>query len=282
MYKHVSQVFHSVLLGIFIAICASTIYYLKHEPITASTSASNTDPVEQITGAHDSAWTRLRPGLERRVIAIENEQGQKVESLHIWRLDQQYFRLDVAYHDSPQSLEAWQKETGALLVVNGGYFSIHNKRYTPDGLTIVNGAVAGRSFDGTAGMLAITYAWAELRWLAEKPYQTGEALQAGLQSFPVLVSPGGVLGFGAERENYARARRTVMAQDKNGRILFMVAPQGYFTLHQLSAYLSQADFNLDVAINLDGGGSTGVLITNPRELIPSKVLLPFVILVYPR
>jgi len=107
-------------------------------------------------------------------------------------------------------------------------------------------------------------------------------LQAALQAFPMLVKPGGELGFGAERENYAKARRTVIAQDKDGRILFIVAPFGYFTLHQLSVYLTESDLNLDIAVNLDGGGSTGILVTNPREIIPSRVLLPFVILVYAR
>jgi hypothetical protein len=62
----------------------------------------------------------------------------------------------------------------------------------------------------------------------------------------------------------------------------MVAPQGYFTLHELSVYLTESDLNLDVALNLDGGGSTGILIANPREIISPNTLLPFVILVYPR
>ena len=131
-------------------------------------------------------------------------------------------------------------------------------------------------------MLAIHQNQAQLRSLAQKPYNSNEPLQAALQSFPILVQPGGKLGFGAEREDHARARRTVIAQDKNGRILFIVAPEGYFTLHELSAYLTQSDLNLDIAVNLDGGGSTGILVTNPREIIPSKVLLPFVILVYAR
>jgi exopolysaccharide biosynthesis protein len=96
------------------------------------------------------------------------------------------------------------------------------------------------------------------------------------------VKPGGELGFGAGRENHASARRTVMAQDRDGRILFMVAPQGYFTLHQLSVYLTESDLNLDIAVNLDGGGSTGILVANPRELIAPTRPIPFVILVYPR
>jgi hypothetical protein len=67
-----------------------------------------------------------------------------------------------------------------------------------------------------------------------------------------------------------------------GWILLLVTPEGYFTLHQLSVCLTGSDLNLDIAVNLDGGGSTGILVADPQEVIPSKVLLPFVILVYPR
>jgi len=216
------------------------------------------------------------------VIPIYNNQKQLVESLYIWRLDQKYFRMDVAFSGAPKTLETWQKETSASMVVNGGYFSIANERYSADGLTVLNGRTYGRSFAGFGGMLAIRAGQAELRWLAEKPYDPDETLQAAMQSFPILVRPGGKLGFGPEREDHAGARRTVIAQDKEGRILLMVAPQGYFTLHQLSAYLTESDLDLDIAVNLDGGGSTGLMVADPREIIPSKVLLPFVILVYAR
>jgi hypothetical protein len=226
----------------------------------------------------------VQPGLERRVVQIYDSQKQPVEAVYMWRLDQNYFRLDVAFDERPRSLEAWQAETGAALVVNGGYFSIENERYFADGLTVLNGAASGNSFTGFGGMLAITGRgrFAELRWLVEKPYDPSERLDAALQSFPMLVKPGGQLGFGSEREDHVSARRTVIAQDRLGRILFIVAPQGYFSLHQLSAYLTESDLDLDVAINMDGGGSTGLLVAEPREVIPAKVLLPFVILVYGR
>jgi uncharacterized protein YigE (DUF2233 family) len=225
----------------------------------------------------------IQPGLEKRVLEIYNSQNQLVESVHIWRIDQTSFRMDIAYDNTPKSLDAWQQETNALMVVNGGYYSIRNENYYyPDGLTIVDGKPFGRSFHGFGGMLAIGEQRAELRWLAEKPYDPAEPLRAALQSFPILVEPGGGLGYGPEKESYAKARRTVIAQDRDGRILFIVAPQGYFTLHQLSAYLTESDLHLDMAINLDGGGSTGILVAEPRELIAPTRPIPFVILVYPR
>ncbi len=230
----------------------------------------------------DTGWQVLQPGLERRMIRLFNDQNQHIESLYIFRLDQNLFRLDVAYRETPLPLEDWQKETNALMIVNGGFFREENEKPIPNGLTIINGQASGSSYDGFGGMLAINDGWAEVRGLAQKPYAPGEPLWAGLQSFPLLVKPGGEIGFPAEFEDNIRARRTVVAQDKEGRILFIITPRGHFTLHQLSLYLTQSDLNLDTALNLDGGPSSGVLLSNPREIIPSQTLLPIVILVYAR
>jgi hypothetical protein len=255
-------------------------------PTATSTSTLPPLPLPSFTSTPepipDTGWQLLQPGLERRMVRLFNDQNQHIESLYIFRLDQNYFRLDVAYHETPQNIEDWQKETNALLVVNGGFFRVENEKYIPNGLTIVNGQAFGSSYESFGGMLAITEGWAELRWLAQKPYISGESLQAGLQSFPVLVKPGGELGFPAEFEDNVQARRTVIGQDQDGRILFIVTPRGHFTLHQLSLYLTESDLNLDIAINLDGGPSSGIMLAEPREIIPSQTLLPLVILVYPR
>jgi len=272
MVRTVSSVLHTFLFLVLVGTVGSSIYYIK--------SAPNQPPI--LESIPEPGWSRLKPGLDSRVIEIYDDQNGLVESLHIWRIDQNYFRLDVAFDGTPKSLETWQKETNASLVVNGGYYSIDNERYFADGLTISNGETTGRSFTGFGGMLAISQNQVELRWLVQKPYDPFESLVAALQSFPILVLPGGGLGFGAERENYVAARRTVIAQDRRGRILFIVAPQGYFTLHQLSLYLTKSDLNLDIAVNLDGGGSTGILVAEPWEVIPPTRPLPFVILVFTR
>jgi uncharacterized protein YigE (DUF2233 family) len=289
MYQRVSRTLHFLillLLLILLGTCGSSFYFIMDEPGVTPAATFTSTPTLSVSPTVDIVpeigWSLLQSGLERRVIPIYDDQNQPVESVHIWRLDQYYFRMDVAYDETPKSLESWQRETNALMVVNAGFYSVENERYFPDGLTIVNGKASGRSFNGFGGMLAIGESRAELRWLVQKPYDPYEPLQAALQSFPILVQPGGGLGFGAERENNVSARRTVIGQDKAGRILFIVAPQGYFTLHQLSLYLTESDLNLDIAVNLDGGGSTGILVASPREIIPPTRSLPFVILVYAR
>jgi hypothetical protein len=275
MMRTVSSILHTFLFVAVLGAFGSSVYFIRTAP-------GSPLPVFETIPQPEPGWTLLAPGLEKRVIEIHDEQTRPVESLYIWRLDQSYFRMDVAFDARPKSLEAWQREANAAMVVNGGYYSIKNERYFADGLTILNGAATGRSFGGFGGMLAIDHDRAELRWLADRPYNTYEQLRAALQSFPMLVLPGGELGFGAERESHVAARRTVIAQDRYGRILFIIAPQGYFTLHRLSRYLTESDLNLDIAVNLDGGGSTGILVANPWEVIPSTRPIPFVILVFAR
>jgi len=282
MLKPLARIFHALLLLILISASGSIVYYFKTAPKLSPAATLTPVPLVSDTSIPDTGWSLLQRGLERRVIQIYDDQGQRVESVYVWRLDQKHFRLDVAFDENPKTLDNWQKETNASMVMNGGYFSIENEKYFPDGLTIINGEASGSSFVGFGGMLAVERAGAEVRWLVQEPYKPDEPLQAALQSFPILVQPGGKLGFGADRENYAKARRTVIGQDQDGRILLLVSPEGYFTLHELSTYLTDSDLQLDIAINLDGGGSTGILVTNPRETIPSRVLLPFVILVYAR
>jgi uncharacterized protein YigE (DUF2233 family) len=119
-----------------------------------------------------------------------------------------------------------------------------------------------------------------LRWLPQQPFDPAELLLAGLQSFPMLVTPGGQIGY--PDEDGQRARRTVIAQDVEGRILFVLAVSGSFTLHQMSRYLAESDLAVDSALNLDGGTSTGLLLSEPDEGIVAFTLLPVVIIVYPR
>ena len=230
----------------------------------------------------DTGWDQLRPGLERRIINLLGATGEPFEHLYMLRLEPDYFQFDVAYHPKPQTLQAWQSETNALIVLNGGYFRQENGVSIPNGLTVVGGEAIGSTYGEFAGMFAVTRDGPELRWLAQVPYNPNEPLLAAIQSFPVLVKPGGEMGFPEQDEDNRAARRTVTAMDRSGRALFIVASAGKFTLHRLSAYLVASDLDLDIAINLDGGPSSGILLASPMEEVPAYALLPIVITVRDR
>lgn len=225
----------------------------------------------------DSGWEVLHAGLERRVINLVGQENLLAESLYLLRLDPAFYRFDVAYSPGdPKSLAQWQLETGALIVVNGGYFT---DAHTATGLIISDGQRNGISYQGFGGMFAVTATGPEIRWLAAQAYDPDEPLLAALQSFPMLILPGGRAGDGDQNE--LRARRTVIAQDRQGRVLFILAMVGDFTLEGIGKYLAQSDLDLDRALNLDGGASTGVRLAEPEEGVAAFSLLPSVISVYP-
>jgi uncharacterized protein YigE (DUF2233 family) len=247
-------------------------------PPTPTLFVTSTIPLPTATVPADSGWQLLRPGLEKRVINVLDGNGRLVESVYLLRFEPAYYQFGVAYRPGePLSLEAWQAETGALVVMNGGYFTEIN---VATGLIVSDGQVSGVSYGDFAGMLAVTAEGPELRWLSQRPYDPNEVLLAAVQSFPLLVKPGGLVGF--PDEDGLVNRRTVVAQDRQGRMLFLVAPRGYFTLHQLSVYLVNSDLDLDIALNLDGGTSTGLLLAEPAEGIGAYTLLPAVITVHGR
>ncbi len=253
----------------------------KIEPVIIPTQTTSTLPTIALatttpTYLPDTGWESLQPGLERRVINLLSTEGNLLETLYILRVDPAVFRLDVAYQpERPLDLIRWQEETGALVVVNGGFFTDSNEA---TGVSVVNGKASGVSYSDFGGMLAITENGPELRWLPMQPYDPGEPLNAGLQSFPMLVRPGGQLGI--KEEEGLPARRTVIGRDTSGRFIFLVAGSGTFTLHEMSLYLVGSDLELDIALNLDGGASSGMLLASPAEGIPAFSLLPSVITVH--
>jgi len=226
----------------------------------------------------DTGWQPLEPGVELREMDIAT--GNVLERTVIVRLDPALVRFRVRYEpDNPRPLSAWAAGLRALLIVNAGYF-------TPEGeataLLVSGGRPAGTPLGEFAGMFAVTaYGQASVRWLQEWPYDPTEGLVEGVQSFPVLVKPGGVMGFPTDGDEGTPARRTVVAQDNDGRILIVVAPRGYLSLHELAVFLADSDLGIDTALNLDGGGSTGLWLSSGETSvkIDSRTPIPSVIVV---
>lgn len=222
----------------------------------------------------DTGWQEVHPGLEQRWIYLLDEQGRAYEQIFLVRVVPALYQFHIAYQPgNPLTLSDWQTQTGALVLLNGGYFT---PEWTATGLIITDGVATGVSYADFAGMFAITAdGKPELRWLEQQPYDPNEPLQAALQSFPMLVKPGGEMGY--PNEDGQPSRRTVIAQDQQGRILFLATNWGSFTLHQLSRFLIESDLEIDLALNLDGGTSTGLLLGMPAEGVGAFVPVPAII-----
>jgi hypothetical protein len=231
--------------------------------------------------AIDTGWQPGSPGVELRHLRATTGLDRSTIPLVILRLDPATVRLRVAYApDQPRGLGRWFAAERPLAAINGSFFT---KEYQTTALLISDGAVSGESYAGFGGMLAIAPdGGISLRPLRDQPYDPGETLVQALQSFPMLVFPGGAP---AEIEDDGKhARRTALALDRAGRLLLLVSPTSDFTLHGLAEWLSQSDLDIDRALNLDGGSSTGLYLSDGalNEQIDSFGPLPIVLLVEPK
>jgi exopolysaccharide biosynthesis protein len=220
-------------------------------------------------------WSQVAPGAE-----IRNEHWKSADSsedtVTISRFDPHQLQISVGYQPShPLSLVDWQKQTGAIALFNGGYFDKNNKATA---LTISDGQSYGTSYPDFGGLFAVdTQGNVILRSLKQQPYDPStEQLQQATESSPILVIDGKRVDLQA---NSSRNRRTVVALDTDGRLLFIISPGRSFTLDEMADVVSSSDLHIQIALNLDGGASTGMYIkTNNQNLgVDSVSNLPIVI-----
>jgi uncharacterized protein YigE (DUF2233 family) len=80
----------------------------------------------------------------------------------------------------------------------------------------------------------------------------------------------------------SQSRRSIVAMDKHGNLLFISSPDEVFTLDQMADLLASSDLSITTALNLDGGASTGLYVNGNGQThvtIDSYVLLPIAVIV---
>ena len=224
----------------------------------------------------DTGWRTLAPGFEYRELRVEN--GSQADRLRLARVDPALARVRVVYNpDSPCRVSEWLILSQAQLAINGNYFDPQNQAL---GLIISDGARTGGNYEGFGGMLAIGENTVKVRSNVLEPYRPDEALAYAMQNFPMLVLTGGQANAQID-DNERLAPRSVVAQDRSGRLIFLVSPSLMFTLTGLGQWLAASDLDIDVALNLDGGTSSGLLLREGTQIIgvDSWVNVPSVIVV---
>lgn|SRR5574341_13150 len=226
-------------------------------------------------------WHTIRPGWEVRHMTLSQPGLDQPIQLAIIRLDPAM--IEVRLHYDPRDLKTideWQEITGAPLLVNGGFFT---PAYDPLGLLVVDGVLYGETFDERGGMLSVTDGLVRVRALGPDPYILGEPLDQAVQGRPLLLRPGGSRAYFDLSPEVGR--RTAVGMDRQGHLIFLAVDYGAVSLYVLRDWLATTgELDLDVAFNLDGGGSTALLLDagDNSVTIYSWSPLPIVIGVYPK
>ena len=221
-----------------------------------------------------SEWHHTQSGID--VWLGQRTVNAKAEQVLIARVDPQRVTVRVLYApDAPKSARDWQAETKADLVINGGFFDDKNR---VTGLLIADGNRFGKSYAGFGGMFSWRSVGPSLQWLRDQPYRADPSITQAVQGFPMLV----VNGARIEQigDNGEPNRRSFVALDGEGRLLFGVTQLAQWTLNDLADFLDQADdLNIVSALNLDGGASSGLWLggaqadasMNSFEVVPAVI-----------
>jgi uncharacterized protein YigE (DUF2233 family) len=191
-----------------------------------------------------------------------------------YKFDPDVYHLAI-HHEQPKRLEDWQAELRSPLVLNGAYFT---EDMSPTGQLVIDGVEIGSNiYDSeTTGTLYSNDNVTTIIDSLSSYYPEVRANTDFVQSFPLLIM-GGKVAINEDSEKIAR--RTVIAQDYQDNILVLIVDQTPVSLYKFSNILKASDLNIKTALNLDGGPSTGLIMTTDSfsETIYPVTELPQVI-----
>lgn len=210
------------------------------------------------------AWRALEPGFDVAELPVIAN-GAEVERIALARVAPEHFRFIVRnYPAGTRTVDDWMRELGAVLVINGSYFTSHG---TPDTPLVSAGTRLGPShYVATHGAFVAARRLVRIQDLAGTDWHVAlQGADDAMVSFPLLVASNG--GDRVHADWRWLANRSFVGQDKAGRIIFGTTKDAFFSLDRLAAFLRAAPLDLTIALNLDGGpvASLGVALDGFRR-----------------
>jgi phosphodiester glycosidase len=207
------------------------------------------DPSGAVT-AGPLAWRSISPGFEVGELAVIADGGE-VDRILLARIDPAQFRFAV--RNAPagnRDLDAWMRELGAALVINGSYFA---RDGTPDTPIVSAGARLGpRHYIANHGAFVAAPRSVGVRNFASLDWHIAlRGAEDAMISYPLLLARDG--SSRVEADPRWLANRSFVAEDHDGRIILGTTAEAFFSLERLAGFLRAAPLDLAVALNLDGG-----------------------------
>jgi len=206
-------------------------------------------------------WKTIDQGLSFTQVEVLQDDAV-VASLAVVKVDPALNAFRV-FHQSARSITAWQQDLKATVVFNGSYYKTDG---TPCGLVISDGKPMGpannRQMRGMfvaepKGMSPDLPRATILDLLATPVNPRQLPWTQGLQSYPLLLDHKGAIRV---RSSEKKANRTVIAADRTGNILVFNCASKFFTLYDFAQFLQESKFDIDSALNLDGGTEAQLLV----------------------
>lgn len=211
-------------------------------------------------------WYSVTEAISRREIV--SKIGDNRYEMIIYRFNSDDVVMQLNNKSDPLRLDEWGERLSADLIINGGYF---HEDFSPTGFLAIDGEIIGskKYAPDKSGLLVIENGFPSIVDTSSKDFPQITNATSILQSFPLLIKSGGKPGI--EEDSNKLARRTVVAQSADGKFYIILVDQTPLSLFKLMELLLASDLSLDVALNLDGGQSSALMVDSKGF---SETLLP--------
>lgn len=228
------------------------------------------NPQNQINQSKNSSinWQEIGPGISYDSVTVTttNNQEKNLIIVKISPTKNIFHIYQNTNFDQSKTVETIQKETHALISVNGGFYT---EDFKPTGLLLENGKILTpyQSAKLTNGIFAITTENEPLlikKTKLENPQKYLFAIQNG----PILLDEKSQIAL--TEDNGKPASRTAIGIDKDNNIIIIILKQSLFQnnnqilLTEFARLLKENEtlkpLGLHSVLNLDGGPSSGIMI----------------------
>lgn len=234
----------------------------------------NPEPTSSVT----EEWKELSEGVAVR--AISYPYNGSTYQLQVVRMDPEFISASLQYDQVGKQVADWAKDSSSIVVANAGFFKENN---APVGLLYINGQRmdSHRISPANTGLLQIGENGIKFLNLADTPIPEESQLQNALQTYPILIDNGQNV---ASKNLTSQDRRTAIGGDKSGNMYLITSQYSHLGLYDFAKILQESPLQLTEVLNLDGGGSTGVVVQagEYKEIIDSQTAVPTVLMFTPR
>ncbi|MEE9451721.1 MAG: phosphodiester glycosidase family protein [Gammaproteobacteria bacterium] len=198
-------------------------------------------------------WQILARGLSYAKIPPNQEHQQA--QIHAFKIDLQEYQLDLAFpEDHASNVEDIAKEQGALLAINGGFFTNDANEKAPIGLRIQNGEIKSR-LQNTSwwGIFYLNKQQAKIIPISQ--YKNTQNIETAIQAGPRLIIDGQIPSLKS-----GIAERSALCIPQNDKqLILLVTGHAPMSTTEFAKLIqppeSQGGLGCVNALNLDGGGS---------------------------
>lgn len=212
----------------------------------APTEISVPTPLPSPTTPAEGGWRPLFEGAE----VLETSDG--LTAVRHWPTSVVYGGSFEPVPERGKQVSRWLAEDEqAQVAVNCGFYQEAGSSYQHMGLLMVNGEGWSELRSRWGGVLIVRDGQT---FIAPRPERLLAPATLGLQGWPMLVQNGNTV---SRLNDEDLGRRTALGIDAQGRLVWVVANNGV-TLAGFAQRLLDSDLGLVIAVNLDGGASTGL------------------------